>query len=218
MWNALTRKTAPTDQPLSLAEAKAHLRVDHDDDDAMITALINAALASIEGPYGRGLALLTQTWVMTLDSWYGHRYETWWTQYKLYDQVARVPVRIPLGPVREVTAIKYIDAGGIEQTIGAATYRVDVSQQPARVSPEFGAIWPTHRFIPAPISIEFTAGFADERQDLPADLVVAIKLLLKHFYDNRDAVLVTSRESRGVIELPWGVESIVSRYAPAAIA
>lgn len=214
----MTLKTAPTTLPITVDEAKAHCRIDYADDDMMMQAIIAAALASIEGPYGRGLALMTQSWVLTLDSWYGHRYETWWTQYKMYDQVARVPVRIPLFPVQSVTAVKYVDPAGVEQTLDPSVYRVDVSQQPARVSPEFGQIWPVHRFIPAPISIEFKAGFADEANKLPADLVAALKLLIKHFYDNREAVLVTSRESRGVIELPWGVESIISRYAPAAVA
>ncbi|MGY3527700.1 putative phiE125 gp8 family phage protein [Bradyrhizobium sp. USDA 4452] len=217
MWNALTRKIASDVPAMSVADAKAHLRVDYSDDDVMIEALIAAAQAAIEGPEGRGLALTTQSWVMTLDSWYGYRYETWWTQAKVYDQVVRSPVKIPLFPVQSVTSIQFVAPDGTTQTLDPSEYRADVSRQPARLVPEFGHVWPVHRFVPSPIAIEFKAGFGDTADKVPRDLVQALKLLLKHYYDNRDAVLVTSRENRGAIELPWGVESIVARYAPVSV-
>lgn len=217
MWNALTRKTAATVPAMTVAQAKAHLRVDHSDDDDTIQALIAAAQAAIEGPEGRGLALLTQSWVMSLDSWYGYRYESWWTQAKVYDQVVRTPVKIPLFPVQSVTSIQYVAPDGSDQTLDPSVYRFDVKRQPARLVPEFGQVWPVHRFVPSPISIEFKAGFGDSADKVPLDLIQALKLLIKHYYDNRDAVLVTSRENRGAIELPWGVESIVARYAPVSI-
>ena len=63
---ALIRIAAPASEPLALADAKAHCRVDHTDDDALITALIVAAREQAEHETGR--ALVTQTWELVHDA------------------------------------------------------------------------------------------------------------------------------------------------------
>lgn len=109
-WTKLHRIKAPTDTVISLAEAKDHLRVFHDDDDALIASLIAAATDFIEGPNGSGIALLKQDWVLTLDG------------------ASRV-IDIDLTPV---TAVASITVDG--ETVDPATYAVEVHTRPTTIS------------------------------------------------------------------------------------
>ena len=59
-----TLTVPPAGEPLTLAEAKPHLRVDLNDDDALITALISAAREQVE--FLTGQRLITQTWELEL--------------------------------------------------------------------------------------------------------------------------------------------------------
>lgn len=64
-----TLVTPPASLPVTLAEAQAHCRVDHDDEDAMLTAYISAAVAHLDGWRGvLGRAIMPQTWAVTVDA------------------------------------------------------------------------------------------------------------------------------------------------------
>src|ERR1051325_2697831 len=90
-WNRLVRPADPAVAPLDLARAKSHLRVDSADEDADIQDYLDDAIAAVDGPNGAGLALITQTWRMSLDSWQHGR------------------ITIPLRPVQEIVSITYLD-------------------------------------------------------------------------------------------------------------
>ena len=64
---SLLLTTPPVVEPLSLAEAKAHLRVPHADDDAYISTLIVSARLRVERQ--TGLRLITQNWSQFMDCW-----------------------------------------------------------------------------------------------------------------------------------------------------
>lgn len=155
--NNLTCITAATAQPISLAQAKQHLRIWHDDDDAYLTALIAAACATIEGPTGIGLALLDSTWLQTIAS------------------TGTGTVMIDLTPVQSVEKIEAQDSQGVWSEVDPLRYRVNADQRPALVTPS--GSWPAH----SALRITFKAGYAD----VPADLIAALLLTVGYLYENR---------------------------------
>ncbi|MCA3729926.1 MAG: phage head-tail connector protein, partial [Phenylobacterium sp.] len=106
-WTRLTW-TTPSAAIVTISELKSHLRVDFDDDDDLMSDLVVAAQAHIEGPEGIGLALAPSTWRLSLDGFPA-------------DQV----IAIPLGPLTAVTGISYVDPAGATQTLNLANVRID---------------------------------------------------------------------------------------------
>lgn len=157
--NRVTRISAPTSTVVTLAEAKAHLYISHDDDDATVSLAIDAATAFIEGPNGVGVALLDQSYRLSLDHF-----------------PASIP--LPIWPVKEVTSITI--AG---ETIDPASYSTDTDSNPAAIATKS----PRNLCERGSVKIEFVAGFGDAA-DVPADLKQAVLLLVGHFYANREEV------------------------------
>lgn len=155
--NNLTCITAATAQPISLAQAKQHLRIWHDDDDAYLTALVAAAVATIEGPTGIGLALMDSTWLQTMDS------------------TVTSTVMIDLTPVKSVEKVETQDSLGAWTVVDPSRYRVNTDQRPALLSPVTS--WPVH----SAMRITFKAGYSD----VPADLIAALLLIAGYLYENR---------------------------------
>lgn len=163
----LKLKTAPLVEPISLDEAKLHLRVDSADDNALITALITTARQFAERETKR--AFITQTWEMFLD-------------YALPE------IDIPKPPLQAIgLSIKVIDEAGAEAVVDPTTYDIDASDNsPGRVKLRSGCTWPSHRGF-ASFIIEFKAGYGLLATDVPEALKQAILQLLSHLYDNRGA-------------------------------
>lgn len=163
----LKLKTAPAVEPITLDEAKLHLRVDSTDDNALISALITTARQLAERETKR--AFITQTWEMYLDT-------------------APAEVDIPKPPLQATgLSIRVIDEAGAETVVGATLYDVDASENsPGRVKLKSGYAWPTHRGF-ASFIIEFKAGYGDAGADVPEALKQGILQLLLHLYENRGA-------------------------------
>lgn len=159
MIHQITRIVAPATPVLSLDDVKAHLRVTGDHEDALITSLVEAATAWLDGWRGvLGIALQPQTWKMTLD---------------------RFPagvINLPLGPVISIEAVKYTDATGDEQTVPPTDYEV----QGARIRPVPG--WPTTSGAMGAVRVEFVAG-----EGAPESIKHVVRLLVAHWYENREA-------------------------------
>lgn len=164
--------TGPTEPPVSLAEAKAHLRVDFTDDDTLISALVDAATAHIDGYTGiLARALVTQTWRQDFCDWPGDRV-----------------LRLPLAPVVSVQSVKYFDAANAEITVDAiGNYALleDARGPYIKFTSDFAA--------PAlyderddRIKVTFVAGYGDP-SDVPAAIRAAVLLIVGDLYKNRDA-------------------------------
>lgn len=214
-WSRLTLVTAPTTYPVTLDEVKAQLRITWTDEDDYLNGLISAATATLDGPHGIGIALMPQTWRLSLDGfpfWYA---QIGGDQSRLQPGYGggdiayplRQAIRIPLAPVTAVNSIKYTDDGGVTQTVDKSDYVVDLDATPARLTPPWGESWPIAWWRAGGVKIEFDAGY----ETLPADLKHAVLLMVAHWYQSREAVLVN--DSRAVaLEIPFGVQSIISRY------
>jgi uncharacterized phiE125 gp8 family phage protein len=160
----LKLKTAPAAEPVTLTEARNHVKVDSADDNLLITTLITTARQLAEKETKR--AFITQTWQLILDS-------------------AGSEIEIPKPPLQSVTSIKVIDDAGNESEVGSSYYDVDPSEDsPGRVKLKAGCTWPTHRGF-ASFIIEFKAGYGDTADKVPEMLRQAVLQIVGHLYDNR---------------------------------
>lgn len=164
MWSRLVRTVAPAVKALGLEDAKTHLRVDGEDSDARIQSLIDAVIAEVEGPRGVGLAMIAQTWRLSLDG---------------FPEV----IELPLGPVISVTSVTYVDAAGTTQTLSPGLYQVSTASRPATVRPAYGLSWPTARLDVGAVEVTFQAGYGATSDALPPDLRSALRLLVQHYDD-----------------------------------
>ncbi len=158
-------------EPLSIADAKSHLRVDIPDDDVLIGALILASRRFAEHLTQR--ALIYQAWRLVIDSFPGPTLigVPWGKTFTLPAHA----ILLEKSAVQQVTAIHYLDMGGNPQVMPTADYTVDYTSEPCRITPVFGQIWP----IPLPqigaVEVDFTAGYAvpvvcsNDTMTVPAD-------------------------------------------------
>lgn len=161
----LARLTAPAVEPVTLAEAKAHLRVDAADDDAMIPRLIAAARQWVEEACGR--ALISQSWRMTLDAW---------------PEDAEVALIRP--PVQSVTAVRTLSAEGVATVWADANYAMAFGAEPQRLVRLVSA-WPVPGRARAGIEIDMICGYGANAADVPAALRQAVLLKTAQLYERR---------------------------------
>lgn len=161
--------TAPTSEPVTTAQAKTHLRVNHSDDDTLIDSMISRARVTVE-EYTRR-QLLTATYKVFLDGWPD-------------------VIKLPRPPLQSVTHVKYYDSTNTLQTWSSANYQVDIYSYPARIVPVQGVSWPTIYSRLNPIEIQFVCGHLNTGADLvPYQAVLAMLQLLSHWYEMREATI-----------------------------
>ena len=178
--------TAPQAEPITLAEAKSHLRITSTDEDALIETWIKAAREYCEGYQNR--AYITQTWEMALDSFPSERI-----------------MKIPLPPLQSVTPIKYYDPQGTEKEFSSDDYEVDTYNQPGRISLGYGKSWPSETLRPVNgVIIEFKAGYGDTADTVPAKVKQAIKVLIGELYEHREVTDVKELK-----EVPFAVKALL---------
>jgi len=177
----------PTAAAVTLDEAKAHLRIDGDSDDADLSRFIVAATDYIEQE--TRTSLLAQQFVQTFDAF----------------PAGRV-IQLLRPPLASVEAVKYLDADGTEQTLSDELYRVDIVSRPGRIVLSFGASWPATASEANAVRVEFTAGHGNVSQ-VPPLLKQAVLLMVGHMFENREAAI-----DRRIDTVPLAVESIVRLF------
>jgi len=180
--------TAPAVEPVSLVEAKAFLRVEHDDDDDIITALIAAARSHVEAQTRR--ALITQTWRLVRDAWPGDG-----------------RLKVAPAPLRDIAAARVFDADGFAHAIDTQAFTIDMSD----TSPVIGfAPWSLAgpgRMV-AGIEIDVEVGYGDAPADVPEPLRQAVRLLIAHWYENRGLAAIGT----SVALLPGTVAALLAHF------
>jgi uncharacterized phiE125 gp8 family phage protein len=163
--------TAPSAEPVTLAEAKLHQRVDLDADDALISMWISAIREHAEHLTERALAPAT---------------------YCLYlDAFPCEGIEIPRPPLNAVSSIQYYDTGGTLATLDSAAYYLDDAQQPSWVLPAYGTVWPATLAVANAVRVTFTAGYA--AADIPAPIKAYILAALGTCYANRESTAQADR-------------------------
>lgn len=174
--------TAPVVEPVSLDEAKEHLRVEMEmtDEDPLIDSMTRSVRAECESIARR--AFVTQTWDLILDAW-----------------PTTGVIEVPLPPLQSVTSITYVDSDEIGYTMPATDYGVDADSEPGRIYLKAGKSWPggSLRQV-AGVKVRFVAGFSSA--DLVPDIYkAAIRLGLDVYYNNRDGASV--QQSNTIVSL-----------------
>jgi uncharacterized phiE125 gp8 family phage protein len=167
---------APASQPVSVAEAKQHCRVVVDNDDAYIGALIDKAVAYVEDQIGR--ALISQKYKHTLIDF----------PRICSDVDGLMGLYLKPTPLLSVESVKYIDVDGNEITLENNTdYVVDIYSTPGRIVPAYQKSWPSVRYVPNAVAIEFTAGYGGV-ENVPSPIKQGVLMLVASWYDARAAV------------------------------
>lgn len=203
--------TPPAAEPLSTAEAKLHLRVDHTSDDTLISALIVAAREHVEN-YIVG-SLVEQTRAVYLSSW------------------PYTPFRLPCGPVQEIESVKYADSDGVENTVSTDLYYLSPGGE---LCLETFESWPTARLRgPGAIEITYLTGYppvetvipgeeegdpdteeTDYGGNIPQAIKQAMLLLIGEWYEQREAAAYTKYT---IQTIPWGVKQLLAPYREATV-
>lgn len=161
--NAPKRTVAPASEPVTLAEAKSHLRVDISADDTYISALITVARTAAEDRCQR--TLITTTWQYTLDEF---------------------PQAIPLpnAPILGVTSLQYKrSSDGVVVTLASTDYIVDTVNAPGWVVPAYGYSWPDTYDEINSVIVTYTAGYGATAASVPAPIKQWILLAIGDLYD-----------------------------------
>lgn len=178
--------TAPSVEPITLEEARQHLRVTSTSEDALILALVTTARLHAEEISER--AFVTQTWDYSLDAFPAGIFE------------------LPKAPLQSVTSVTYLDTDGASQTLDSSLYKVDAVSDPGRIAPAYGEVWPSTRDEPNAVTVRFVAGYGLAAA-VPRPLKQAMLLILGHLYMNREDTV-----EGNVYALPAGSRALLSTY------
>lgn len=178
----LTLVTPPAAEPITLAEAKLHLRLETTADDALVTSMIAAARRMCEIRVDR--AFVTQTWDLSLDAYPSAMVSPYTSPYReLWLLGHRGGIPIPNPPLQSVTSLSYVDVAGVTQVLAPSAYQV-VAGTPGLVVPVYGTSWPSYRNQPGAVVLRYVAGYGLAAA-VPEAIKAAMKLLLTHLYENR---------------------------------
>jgi uncharacterized phiE125 gp8 family phage protein len=181
--SSLVQTVAPDSEPVTRNEAKAHCRIDLNDDDALVDGLIKAAREWCENRIGQ--QFMPATWRLKLD-----RFPSW-------------TIELPRPPLTAVSSVVYLDTAGASQTLSSSLYRVDTDSMPGRLTPAYSQLWPVTYSVTSAVTITYTAGYASASA-VPQSIKQAILLLVGHWYENREAT-----SDANLREIPQAVESLL---------
>lgn len=189
------RTVAPVTLPVSLAEAKAHLRVEHDEDDAMIAAMLAAAVARLDGWSGiLGRCLIEQRWAQSFG------------RFACADRL-----RLPF-PNVSAAEITYFPADGSAATdFSPSFWWLAETVMGSAIVLASGAAWPATADRPDAVTVTMTVGFGAAVENIPAPIRSAILLMVGDLYRNRETTGQGSA-TLGTIPMSTTVEALLAPY------
>ena len=187
-YRSLTRTTAPAVEPVTLAEAKAHCRVDTSTDDAYISSLITAAREWVEEYLDR--ALVHQQYVVRLDSF----------PYEI--ELPRPPMAT--SGTTTAVAVTYTLGDDSTATLSTASYRVDRQATPGVVRQLRSGTWPANLDDYNAVTVTWWAGYGSSGSSVPVAIRHAMLMLVGMWYERRLAA-----DSMSAAEIPFGVKSLL---------
>ena len=187
-YRSLKRLTAPAVEPITLAEAKAHCRVDHSTDDSLIQGYITAAREWVEDYIDR--SLVSQRLVMKLDS-FPHEIE-----------LPRPPM-IASGTATAVTVTYVTGEAGGTATLSTSSYRVDRDATPGVIRTNYAGSWPSHLIDQNSVTVTWWAGYGDPAS-VPQRVKNAMLMCVHELYEKRGDAAMPEAAMRLLDTVSWG--------------
>jgi uncharacterized phiE125 gp8 family phage protein len=183
-------------EPISLEEAKLYLRVDNDDEDSIITSMITSVREKVESLLWR--PLISQTWKLYFDNLNDSEDAAILAQQNAIISINKCPIQA-------IDSIQYVDSNGETQTWSSGNYQVDLISEPCRV--RLIAMPPMKADTMNALWFNFTAGYSDN-DNIPKKILQAMYMLLGHYYEHRETVIVGVNSS----ELPMAVDYLLEEF------
>jgi len=171
----LSKTTPPAIEPITLTEAKAHLRIVDSLDDVYITTLISVAREWCERYTNR--QFITATYTYTLPYFRGCK------------------IVLPRPNLLGVTSIKYYDTENILQTLSASDYTVITNSLPGMVELNYTSSWPSTYIRAEAVSVIYTSGYGVTAASVPTAIKQAILIMIASLYENRESIPKLAIES-----------------------
>ena len=167
---AITCTSAPAVEPLSVAETKTFLRVDHSDEDTLIGYMIKTAREVCERFTNR--QLITATYTLKLNAFPGGDGRLYFSR----------------SPLQSITSIQYYDENAVSQTLSSALYQVNIADIFGSAIPIYTESWPTTEAGKEnAITITFKSGYGDAATNVPESLRLGMQMYIAHLYEFREA-------------------------------
>jgi uncharacterized phiE125 gp8 family phage protein len=175
--------TAPVQEPISVAEAKQHAKINQDKDDVTVARFIKTAREAAEDYMNR--ALYTQTWQLVLDC---------------FADIIHLPRAAPL---QSVTTVKYWDTAGVQQTLASTFYTVDTVARPGRLTRAYNQVWPPlqDRYS-GKIEITYVVGFSTVAA-IPERIKQGIRMYVAYLDSDREGFDQDGERARKAAEACW---------------
>lgn len=185
--------TAPASEPVTLAEAKAQLRLEHSYDDTFVTTLLTVARQWVEEYCRRGL--VTQTWDLILDGF-----------PDTDDTLEDGGTELPFGALASITSVTYYDAANASQTLAASYYAADTTTTPGRIRLKPDQEWPDTYARYDAVTVRYVVGTA--AASVPKPIHQAMLLLISQLYEHRTPVVTGTITAKVDLTL----EALLSPY------
>jgi uncharacterized phiE125 gp8 family phage protein len=187
-YRSLKRTTGPVVEPVSLADAKAHCRVDASSDDALMQGYITTAREWVEDYVDR--ALVTQQLVMKLDA------------FPPEIELPRPPM-IAAGTATAVTVTYVASESGETATLSTSEYRVDRDSTPGVIRTLYGGSWPSYLLDQNAVTVTWWAGYGDVAS-VPQRVKNAMLMCVHELYEKRGDGLMPDAAKRLLDTVSWG--------------
>ncbi len=179
---ATSQTVAPTEEPLDIEEAKLHLRVTADDENASVALYIKAAREAAEVFTGR--QLVTATWEWKLDAF------------------SAGALRPPFPNLVSVTSIQYVDTAGATQTFSSSKYAVDTHSEPGRIYLAHNETWPDTRSIENAVTVTFVAGYGAATA-VPAKIKLGMLQAMGGWWEKRESTVSGMTITKVPLSVEW---------------
>ncbi len=187
---------APSGAIVTLDEAKSHLRVDYSDDDTLIQGLIDGAVSHLDGYSGiLGRPLLNQTWAQS------------------FVDFSASPWRLRFADLQSISSIKYYDLANVQQTLSTSIYSVLTDEIGPYITLVSGQSYPNIYSRDDAVTVTWVCGYGVDATKIPADIKVAIKMMVAHWYENRGVIVTEKR----LEIIPMAVDALLVKYSRVAV-